>query len=351
MKSPQIHPAFTLQGKSFSGPEDLCAFVRKHYPEHAAFLCRWFDASPTIDLQTSGSTGSPKTITFPKEALIKSARRTVDFFNLYEETTALLALSPRFVAGKMMWIRALQHGWHLDITEPSSRLNPEKNYDFSAWVPMQAENSLETIDKIKTLIIGGAAVSRKLQRKLLNAPTDIFLTYGMTETLTHIAVMPLSRRAENYKDCMPDWFTVLPGVFVETDEEQCLVIYSDDLPFSPLHTNDIVKCRDNRHFQWIGRKDNVINSGGVKLFPEMIEKKLAPLLDIPFIVTSLPDAYLGEKVVLVLEGKPQKLEENLFEKAGLHAYEKPKAVFFMEAFPRTSSGKIQRRKIKDTLKS
>ncbi len=346
MKKPLIHPAFRLEGKHFSNPDELLRLVEKNHPDHLTFLQNWLDEKQDIALQTSGSTGKPKTLVFPKQALIKSAERTCLFFQLPQGTRALLALSPSFVAGKMMWVRALHCGWSLDVIKPASHLEIRKTYDFSALVPMQVKSSPGILSRIKKLIIGGAPVDNVLQKKIEKSPNEVFLTYGMTETLTHVAVQALTEKAskrigENDKN----WFHTLPGIEVSLNENGCLVIHSPFLHYSPVVTNDLAEIKDNTTFKWLGRKDFVINSGGVKLIPEQIEKKLEPYISSRYIISSIPDEILGEKVVLVVEKETPAHPEDIYEKAGLSRFEKPKQVITLTRFPRTHSGKIKRKEI------
>ncbi len=351
MKNPVIHPAFRLNGEKFASKNDFLEYVKTHLPEHFPFLQDWLNEQANITLQTSGSTGEPQTLSFPKQALIESAERTCRFFELTEDTTALLALSPSFVAGKMMWVRALYCGWSLDVIKPSSHLVIKKTYDFSALVPMQVKSSPGILSRIKKLIIGGAPVDDELGKKIEKSTNEVFLTYGMTETLTHVAVQALTEKAskrtgKNDKK----WFHTLPGIEVSLNENGCLVVHSPTLPYSPVVTNDLAEIKDNTTFKWLGRKDFVINSGGVKLIPEQIEKKLEPYISYRFIISSLPDEKLGEKVVLVAEKEIPAHPEKIFDKAGLSKYETPKEIIIIDTFPLTESGKIKRKDIREMIR-
>jgi O-succinylbenzoic acid--CoA ligase len=295
------------------------------------------DASETIQLTTSGTTGNPKTITLSKQAMVHSALATADYFKLQPGNKALLCLPARYIAGKMMLVRTFIIGLELDILPSSSNLEAllsEKTYDFVALVPLQAENSIDKLHQFKKIIIGGASVSRELSHKLQNLNNEIYETYGMTETISHIA----AKRIDS------ETFTVLPNVTLASDDRDCLVLNVPFISEALITTNDIVELVNNTEFKWIGRYDSIINSGGIKLVPEQIEAKIAKHLTVPFFITGIPDALLGQKVILVLEGAKIELPKTLFEK--LDKFEIPKDIFFIPQFERTATAKIN---IKKTL--
>ena len=301
--------------------------------ELGEFLLDWLDDKETIQLTTSGTTGAPKIITIKKEAMVYSAIATGNFFDLHPQDKALLCLSTRYIAGKMMIVRAMMLGLELDIIAPSSHLDdvvPNKSYDFVAIVPLQAENSLDKLNQFKKIIIGGAKVSDDLALKLNSVNAKIYETYGMTETITHIAA---KRIGETY-------FNTLEHVTITIDDRKCLVIDAPSITNEKIVTNDIVEIHNEKQFKWLGRYDNVINSGGIKLFPEQIETKLVSKIPNRFFITGLPDAVLGTKVVLVIEGKEQKIAPSIFDI--LDKFEKPKEVFFVSEFVETETKKINR---------
>jgi len=301
--------------------------------ELGEFLLDWLDDKETIQLTTSGTTGTPKIITIKKEAMVHSAIATGNFFDLHPQDKALLCLSTRYIAGKMMIVRAMMLGLELDIIAPSSNLDDflsDKCYDFVAIVPLQAENSLDKLNQFKKIIIGGAKVSDDLALKLRGVNAEIYETYGMTETITHIAA---KRVGETY-------FKTLEHVTITVDNRNCLVIDTPSISDEIIITNDIVEIFNERQFKWLGRYDNVINSGGVKLFPEQIETKLASKISNRFFITGLPDAVLGTKVVLVIEGEKYKIVPSIFD--SLDKFEKPKEVFFVSKFLETETTKINR---------
>lgn len=338
-----FHENFKLNNHSFSNVDELLAFTIGFSDEIHQFLIEWFSEEDFVVVNTSGSTGIPKPIQLNKELMKNSAIATGKFFNLKENTTALLCLPIHYIAGKMMLIRALTLGWHLDIIESNSQplKDAEKEYDFSAMVPLQLENSLNKIHQIKKLIVGGGVVSNQLQEKLQVISSEVFATYGMTETITHVAV----KRLNNVK-VQPNYYQTLPNVTIYKDKRNCLVIDAEKVSEKIIFTNDVVDLISDTKFQWLGRFDNVINSGGIKLHPEKIEEKLSKIIENRFFVAGIPDEKLGEKLILIIEGKEQKIS---FEDANLSKYETPKQIYFIDKFVETETKKIQRTKTLDFI--
>ncbi|MBE98673.1 AMP-binding protein [Flavobacterium coralii] len=335
-----VHSSFKLNGFHLT-EDDLCriaySFIKEGEPFERAvgdFLLDWFDKNDYIVMQTSGTTGEPKPIRVEKQAMVNSALATGAFFDLDPGIKVLHCLPTQYVAGKMMLVRAFILGWELDLAEPTSYplRRADAVYDFSAMVPLQAQHSLDKLHKVKKLILGGAKVSSALAAQLQQIPTEIYETYGMTETITHIAAKRVGEEA----------FTVLPNINVSEDERHCLVIDAYTLCNEPVVTNDVVKVISDNQFIWLGRYDNVINSGGVKLFPEQIEEKLSAYIDRRFFVKGVPDEELGEKLVLVVEGDAYDIPASVFKKLG--KFEKPKEIVFVEKFAETNSGKVIREK-------
>lgn len=333
-----VHPHFKLNGFHLS-EDDLCRVAYSFIKEGEAyeravgdFILYWFDQNSYIEMQTSGTTGAPKLIRVGKQAMVNSAIATGEFFDLPSGIKVLHCLPTQYVAGKMMLVRAFILGWDMDLVAPASKPleRNETEYDFAAMVPLQAEHSLGKLHTVKKLILGGAKVSQALSEKLSALSTKIYETYGMTETITHIAAKPIGEEA----------FTVLPNVNISRDDRNCLVIDPYKICDEPVVTNDVVEIVDDTHFIWLGRYDNVINSGGVKLFPEQIEEKLSGKIDRRFYVKGVADEVLGEKLVLVVEGEPLDIDKAVFK--GLGKFEKPKDILFVEKFEETGSGKIKR---------
>ena len=306
---------------------------QEHEKDLGVFLLDWLDDKETILLTTSGTTGVPKVISVKKESMVHSAIATGNFFNLHPQDKALLCLPARYIAGKMMIVRSMMLGLELDIMVPSSHLDdllPHKKYDFVAIVPLQAENSLDKLHQFKKIIIGGAKVSDDLALKLKNIKSDIYETYGMTETITHIAAKKIGE----------EFFNILEHVSISSDDRNCLVIDAPSISDEKVITNDIVEILNEKQFKWIGRYDNVINSGGIKLFPEQIEAKLASKISNRFFVTGQPDNILGSKVVLVLEGEKREIDSSIFN--SLDKFERPKEVLFVPKFIETETKKVNR---------
>lgn len=313
------------------------------------FLTDWLSEKETIQIKTSGTTGNPKLISIKKQYMVNSAIATGNFFKTTVGDRALSCLSSNYIAGKMMLVRAMILGLELDLAAPSSRplANSTKEYDFCAMVPLQVLHSIQDIDRIGTLIIGGAPITNTLFQKLQLVKANAYATYGMTETITHIAAKKLNNFI-NASEVRHMHYKLLPDVSISQDDRNCLVIHASKLNDETIATNDIVKIISDDAFEWLGRYDNVINSGGVKLMPEQIELKLAESLPRDFFVSSIPDEALGEKLVLVIEGDKIDIDPITF--ANLDTYETPKELFFISEFKRTGSGKIKRTATLETIK-
>lgn len=336
-----FHPLFKLQNHSFSSVKELLVYAKKENTELFLFLQQWFDNKSFIQVQTSGSTGIPKSIKIEKQAMVHSAKATGLFFHLPKTTTALLCMSPHYIAGKMMVVRALTLGWWLDVVPPSSSPLQDVNthYDFSAMVPLQAYHSLSKLSLIKTLLIGGGVISNQLFNELQHIPTQVYATYGMTETITHIAAKKINHT--HLKEC----YLTLPNVSVCKDNRGCLQINAPYISKQPIITNDLVNLISNTSFEWLGRYDTIVNSGGIKLIPEQIEEKISKLISQRFFVIGIPDSLLGEKLILVIEGKNDaSLLSKIKKSMCLEKYEVPKKIYFLPKFIETPTKKIQRQK-------
>lgn len=316
------------------------------------FILEWLKPSVYLEVQTSGSTGVSKKIRIKKQHMINSAQATGKFFELSAGATALMCLPSQFIAGKMMLVRAMVLGWELDLIPPSSNPLDQvfKTYDFCAMTPFQLDNSIGRLHLIRKLIVGGGAVSAKLQNMVQGLHTEVYETFGMTETVSHIAARKLNPPNKKLK---PIPFKVLPDISISTDERGCLVINAPKISDDIIVTNDVVEILTYKKFIWKGRYDNVVNSGGIKLFPEQIERKLNEVIDQRFFVTGMPDDVLGEKLVLFVESDfSEELLEELKEKIrsveSLNKYEIPKKIYLIEKFEETPNGKIHR---ENTVKS
>jgi len=303
------------------------------------FILDWFDKKSYIEMNTSGTTGTPKLIRVDKQAMVNSAIASGDFFDLEPGDKALHCLPTKYIAGKMMFVRSFILGLDIDFVAPSSHPMAQNDikYDFVAMVPLQAQNSLSALKNVKKMIIGGAKINKTLEKDLSKLKTEVYETYGMTETITHIAAKKIGEEA----------FSILPNIEISQDDRNCLVINAFKISDKPIVTNDLVELVGKNQFVFLGRIDNVINSGGIKLIPEKIEEKLSAKIDSRFFVTGKQDAVLGEKLVIVIEGEKQILDETIFD--GLDKYEKPKEVFYVSKFSETESGKIKRKEIADRI--
>lgn len=355
MKTKLWHKKFTWDGHSFTTDQDIIDFVADHYPELTMFINEWFGDSGQIHMKTSGSTGKPKTIVLSREHMINSARATAAYFDLKEGSRALLCLPLGFIAGRMMLVRSMVMGWYLDIIESTSKpiIPKQIQYDFSAMVPLQLYNSCDQLENIKSLIVGGGEVSETILNKISSLGTKIYATYGMTETITHIALSPLNKSAG--KRGSEIIFTALPKVQLSTDDRQCLRINAPHIGAEELVTNDIVELIADDSFKWLARYDHVINSGGIKLIPELIEKKLQGLIEPSFFISALDDEVLGKRMIMIVEQEEitdlltmlRKFQEN--NTAVLSRIEIPKEVYFLKSFLYTDTGKIQRELTKNLV--
>ena len=326
-----------------------------------SFLQDWFSDFETVSVQTSGSTGIPKVFEIEKKRMLNSAKMTCDFLGLKKGDTALLCLPVQYISGKMMLVRAIERKLKVIISVPSSAPEISENVEFCAMTPLQVQNSLDKIHFIKNLIIGGAAVSEKLKNEIFttlqfsNSPTRIFETYGMSETLSHIALKQIAPIQEEY-------FTVLNDVEISVDERNCLKIFAPKLNPEVLQTNDIVELMhfdsaqgDKKQFKFLGRFDNVINSGGVKIFAEELENLVKKHIDRDLVFLGKPDETLGEKLVLVIEDelfsescqsqRSRRLKSQISNLKFENKFHIPKEILFLEKFPRAENGKILRKEL------
>lgn len=303
-----------------------------------SFIKDWFSDEDFIISKTSGSTGIPKEIKIPKSAMKMSAQMTGKFFGLNEGNFALLCMPVNFIAGKMMIVRSIELKLKLYCIEPKSKINLDfiDQIDFAPMTPMQVENSFDELTKIKILLIGGAPLSDELKHKLLPLKTQSFESYGMTETITHIALKEISE----------EFFTTLEKIKIRKDERDCLIIKTPYFE-EEIITNDIIELKNEDEFKWLGRFDNVINSGGIKLFPEQIETRFKPFIKEEFIISSLPDLTLGQKLILIIESETSNFQ---LPTSKISKFEIPKEIYFLNEFPRTESGKIKRNEILDLIK-
>lgn len=328
-----------------------------------SFLEEWNDASPCVEVHTSGSTGTPKPMRVEKRRMMNSARITCDFLGLQKGDSALLCMSTDYIAGKMMVVRTLERGLRLWAVEPSGhpmregqrmllldgttgRLTsttepwPDRT-GLVAMVPLQVYNTLkvpEEADRLRqteNLIIGGGAIDDDLERELRQFPHAVWSTYGMTETLSHIALRRLSGPEAT------EWYTPFSSVEVSLNADGCLVINAPLVCDGPLETHDRAEIDARQRFRILGRIDNVIDTGGVKVQAEEVERKLKPVLKRHFMVTSVPDAKFGEAIVLLTEDDDTVQTANDCART-LPKYWVPKHVLHVDRLPMTPTGKPAR---------
>ena len=317
------------------------------------FLSEWNNDSPYVHVQTSGSTGAPKQMMVEKKRMLNSARITCDFLGLRPGDIALLCMSLDYIAGKMMVVRSIERNLRLITVEPSGHpmVTQSPSVTFAAMVPMQVFNSLEVPEErerlkhIRHLIIGGGAIDDALAEQLKDFPHAVWSTYGMTETLSHIALRRLNGPEAS------DWYTPFPSVKLSQTTEGCLVIDAPEVCAEPLVTNDIVELTQgdsplcvSPRFRILGRKDNVICSGGIKIQAVEVERALKPYLHTRFAITKRPDPKFGEIVVLLTEGSVD--DARAICEAHLPKYYQPRLYLHIDTIPLTATGKIARHKIR-----
>ncbi len=342
----------TINGQDFDY-QDIQRFCKQPefsthpdwYKHIFLFILEYVENSKFL-VHTSGSTGHPKEIEISKQQMNASAQMTIDYFGLQPGKTALHCLPTKFIGGKMMIVRAIVGKLNLIPVEPN--INPLEQLkfphvlNFAAMTPMQVEMSLrhyeKAYEKIENVIIGGAGIPSSLEEKLVRCSNNNFSTFGMTETVSHIALREIDQINSNYK--------ALDGVTISTSHDSCLKISAPHLISEEITTNDIVELIDDRKFIWKGRKDNVINSGGLKIHPELLEKKLQLLVDDPFMIGGIPDQLLGEKVIMIIEGilSPSEKSMLLHEVASIiSGPEKPREIYCVDKLSYAGQGKIDRR--------
>ena len=321
-----------------------------------SFLAEWWSENDFIIQKTSGSTGIAKKIQLSKQAMVASAARTCNYFDLTEKSRAVLCLSADYIAGKMMLVRAIVSGMDLITVAPEGRpyQGLSGNVDFIAMVPLQAENMFadwETVAgdlRVKKVLLGGAQVSKVLEERIAEqSDTEFYLGYGMTETCSHVALRQIGCSDSD------DFYSVMDGVTIALDDRGCIIIDDKNVCDELLVTNDLAELdpNDSDRFRWLGRYDNVINSGGIKFSPEELEEKVAHLIAKPFIFSSMADERLGQKIILIIEdqvttcsllhgGEQERLLEKL--KVSLPEFAAPKEILLVPELAKTANGKIDR---------
>lgn len=359
MNKIQIEDTY-FNAKDFSTNQAPIFFAKSNIRKKLyLFLKEWFSHSETLKLQTSGSTGKPKEFFVRKDQMLQSAAMTCRFFNLKKNDKALLCLSTDYIAGKMMVVRAIYSGMNLYPIEVSGHPlldsaitfdSEAMSFDFAAMIPLQVYNSLSsTIERsrlsmIKNIIIGGGPIDRDLESALKYFPNSIYSSYGMTETLSHIGLRKINGKGANL------YYKPIEGVDIKLSEDQTLIVNAPHISDHILTTNDIAEIKPDGSFRILGRIDNIINTGGIKVQIEEVEQQLLPHLRNNFAITSIPHPKLGEAIILLVESSNQANDfDEVIKKTfnTLPLYHKPKHYFIVSAIPMTNSGKKDRKSIKE----
>ncbi|CAA9247306.1 MAG: O-succinylbenzoic acid--CoA ligase [uncultured Cytophagales bacterium] len=351
LPSGHAYPAGQLRAAAI--PPDLAPHERQ-----ALTFCRqWEEGQETFVLQTSGSTGMPKPIVLTRAQMAASARMTGKVLGLEPGDRALVSLNTQYIGGLMMLVRGMELGLQLVVTEPASLplagLGPDAHLDFFSFVPLQLQHTLEKdptkldlLNGAKAILVGGAPVAAALEEMLQSIAAPLYQTYGMTETVSHVALRRLNGPGRQAH------YTLLEGVKMTADERRCAIIDPNLPGLAPVVTNDVVELLTPSTFRWLGRADNMINSGGVKVQAEKIEalvEKMFERLHLKnrFLVAGLPHPELGESVALLVEGPPlpNQTEAHLthFLQHSLPKYERPKSIRYVPSFAETPTGKIDKR--------
>ncbi|MGI9544126.1 MAG: AMP-binding protein [Cyclobacteriaceae bacterium] len=331
-------------------------FEKNKFSSYANFILdfcqRYLNNKPEFQITTSGSTGLPKALRLDRDQMQASAHMTGRSLNINKSINALLCINATYIGGIMMLVRAMEFEWNLTVLDPKANIYHSSlpNFHFMALVPLQlaeiAANPEATnwAQQASMIIVGGAPVDLGLEAKIRLWTVPVYLTFGMTETVSHIALRCITGSSQS------QFYSLLSGVAMKTDDRGCLMLKSKVTKNLWVTTNDLVEVKDKEHFRWLGRADNVINSGGHKVIPEVVEKEISAVLinqgiSNDFFVAGLSDPKLGQKVTLIIEGESRDLlkiiQVNLKDKC--HPYEIPRSILFIEQFSRTRNQKIQRK--------
>jgi O-succinylbenzoic acid--CoA ligase len=360
MTTPSLPTSLLLNAREFTYaairqyPAQLDAPVNGYEAKVLDFVRQWLTGTQEFNLTTSGSTGTPTPITLRRRQFEASAQRTADYFDLGPGDRALVCLNCEYIGGMMMLVRGLERNLHLTVVDPHA--NPFEFVDFAAFVPLQLKAVLAAglaprLNQMKAILIGGAPADATLQHEVQALRVPVYLTYGMTETCSHVALRRLSGPEAS------STFRVFTGIAAGQDERGCLTLRGDVTDDQLIVTNDQVNLLDAHTFEWLGRADFVINTGGVKVPAEKVELVLdVALAEIGesrrCFVAGLPDERLGQAVTAFIEGPALSAEAEtrlhalLAERLG--RYEQPKQLRYVPEFRTTATGKLNRA---DTLRS
>ena len=341
------YPGFRLNGKYYASsdilnPELNIHDLNENQVQALAFAAELFGNSEGITVQTSGSTGNPKNIEFSKSAVITSAQATNRFFNLSKNSVTVLPLPMKYIAGKMMVARAIVDQYNLIVLDPVSNPNlKDLKSDFMPVTPFQMHNLIdaqpESLENIGVYLIGGGEPDKSLIDKINEQGISAYASFGMTETLSHFALANLKGLTDR-----PEYIP-LSGVEIEIEDDGSLLVNWSSLTSGWLNTNDLVE-RTKKGFSWLGRGDNLINSGGVKIIPERVERILQDFIPVPFFVSEIPHPTLGQELVVFSEGE---ISLDLKSISWDFKHQQPRKIVVVKSFSRTVSGKIKRRETVD----
>jgi o-succinylbenzoate---CoA ligase len=335
---------------------DLPVSDNPYFQKVISFVKNWQAGIEILQIQTSGSTGTPKIIDIKRTQMVASAKLTGDYFGLKAGNQAFCCLNVEYIGGMMMLVRAMEFNLQLTVIEPVSNsflnVHSDKTIDFTAFVPLQIQTILENehsrkylIEKsgLKNVIIGGAAVNDWTLNEISKINIQFYATYGMTETVSHVALKPLNGDAKS------DFFQKMQGIELEIDDRNCLKIKGDCTANKWIQTNDIVEFIGNKSFKLLGRADRVVNSGGVKIYLDILEREIEKDVfnhfdkQLRYFLFGKPDEKLGEKLVLMIEAENPKFKPEpkaIFKNSILSKYKIPKTVYFLPKFIQTESGKV-----------
>ncbi|AZQ63050.1 acyl-CoA synthetase [Flammeovirga pectinis] len=329
----------------------------EEYIDNVLIFCfEWLNGKEEFTMQSSGSTGMPKAILVKRSQMEASAKATAKILAIQENDKALICINTEYIGGRMMLVRALEfklNTWIIPPTShPFSKVPRDIEFDFIAMVPLQVQssidNELEQIQKVKKIIIGGAPISNLLSNSIQQNlhHTAIYMTYGMTETVSHIALKKISYTTDGL-------YHTLDGVSINVDERNCLNIIAPMSDYKKVQTNDVVKLHSSTSFEWLGRADNIINSGGVKIQAEKVETHILKILSdmgyssVSLFIGGIPHSLLGEQAILFIEGisltidDQKTLLQNLSKKVG--KFEVPKQIHSIGSFIKTDTMKVRRK--------
>ena len=359
MSSPNLPTSLLLNGREFSyeaiqQTPDPHASLNGYEARVLELLRQWLTGAQEFGQRTSGSTGEPQLIVLKRRQLAASAARTGDYFDLGPGDRALVCLNCEYIGGKMMLVRGLERNMHLTVVEPHAdpftEVSDEAEFDFAAFVPLQMSAMLAAgraprLNKMRAILVGGAGVAPSLLHQIEQLTVPVYLTYGMTETASHMALRRL-----NGPEASPH-YRVLPGLHLGQDKRGCLTVRGDVTDDALIVTNDRIELLDKHTFDWLGRVDFVLNSGGVKVQAEKVEL----VLDVALaevgesrraFVAGRPDERLGQAITAYLEGPSlaPATEARVLDllRARLGQYEVPRALVYVPAFQTTASGKLDR---------